>query len=189
MSTLTVLASPADVYSAEEGSLNVRELNHATNKIHQKRAEKGGKKAKVDENGDNNGGGNGNGDNLNVNPTQAGLPVKGAKGKLEPDAALQANKPEPGAKKAFTAVQLKLQGKCVFVDPLGGDFRQELIPARLVECDGTNSQKFNLETSGKHIDDTSGKVVLIRSVLVCTLSGFLAFQAPMCQASLFDGTH
>lgn len=171
MSAIAVSASLSAIDS-ENGSLNVRDVrdvDHLSHTLIQKRA----KKAKDQENGNNNGDGQGgegadagSKDKLNVNPTQAGLPVKGAKGKLKPDSAAEANPPESGTKKAFTAVQLKSGGKCLFVDPLAGNFRQNLIPARMAECDGTKSQKFNLETTGKHIKDKTGENALIRSVLV-----------------------
>ncbi|QSZ29274.1 hypothetical protein DSL72_003786 [Monilinia vaccinii-corymbosi] len=81
----------------------------------------------------------------------APLPVSRAGGVLDPSAAAEANAVDKTAVKAFSSVALKdASGKCLFVDPTAGDFRQNLIPITLQACDGSQNQAWDIVTSGKH---------------------------------------
>ncbi|KAL7625941.1 hypothetical protein AAE478_002710 [Parahypoxylon ruwenzoriense] len=84
------------------------------------------------------------------NPTEA-VPVSRAGGVLQPTAAAEANQRDDTATRAFTSVSIRApNGECLFIDPNGGDFRQNLIPVSLVECAGTPNEEFDIITAGKH---------------------------------------
>ncbi|EHA52980.1 hypothetical protein MGG_12906 [Pyricularia oryzae 70-15] len=97
------------------------------------------------------------------NPTAA-VPVSRAGGTLNPTAAAEANERDDTATRAFTSVSIQTSsGKCLFVDPTAGDFRQNLIPVSLVDCSGTPNEKFDLITAGKH-NDAKGAALLVSSL-------------------------
>jgi hypothetical protein len=52
-------------------------------------------------------------------------------------------------------------GRCLFVNPLAGDFRQNLIPVELVECGEQPNQKWDVVTAGKHNDGDAGRALLV----------------------------
>lgn len=84
------------------------------------------------------------------NPTQT-VPVSRAGGVLNPTAAAEANTRDDTATRAFSDVSLKsADGRCLFIDPTAGDFRENLIPVQLKECDGSANEKFDIITAGKH---------------------------------------
>lgn len=53
------------------------------------------------------------------------------------------------------------------MDPLAGDFRQNLIPVTLKACDGSTEQSFDVVTKGKHNDGLEGGVLVV-SAAVCS---------------------
>ncbi|TLD04998.1 uncharacterized protein PgNI_09510 [Pyricularia grisea] len=109
------------------------------------------------------GSGNGNAVVAIPNPTSA-VPVSRAGGTLNPTAAAEANERDDTATRAFTGVSIQTSGgKCLFVDPTAGDFRQNLIPVSLVDCSGTPNEKFDLITAGKH-NDAKGAALLVSSL-------------------------
>jgi hypothetical protein len=94
------------------------------------------------------------------NPTTP-VSVSRAGGVLNPSAAAEANAFDNTATRAFTSVQLKsADGKCLFIDPTAGDFRENLIPITLKACDGSENEKFDFITAGKHINVANSTLVV-----------------------------
>lgn len=86
-----------------------------------------------------------------ANPT-ASVPVSRAGGVLQPSAAAEANPRDDTATRAFSSVTIKdASGQCLFIDPTSGDFRQNLIPVQVQDCDGIAGEKFDLITAGVHV--------------------------------------
>ncbi|KAK4217411.1 hypothetical protein QBC37DRAFT_53776 [Rhypophila decipiens] len=110
----------------------------------------GGENGVGNGNDNDNGAGNGNGGIPSVNPTEP-VPVSRAGGRLNPTAAAEAHQRDDTATRAFTGVEIRdPDGKCLFVDPTAGDFRQNLIPISSVECSGSPNEKWDVITAGKH---------------------------------------
>ncbi|KAF9877872.1 hypothetical protein CkaCkLH20_04448 [Colletotrichum karsti] len=114
------------------------------------------------------GNGNGNGaQNGNIpaaNPTEP-VPVSRAGGTLNPSAAAEANEFDNTATRAFTKAFIRApNGKCLSIDPTAGDFRQNLIPVALVECNGSANEQFDIITKGKHNDGKDGAALVVSSL-------------------------
>ncbi|KLU89171.1 hypothetical protein MAPG_08145 [Magnaporthiopsis poae ATCC 64411] len=121
--------------------------------------------------GGNSGGGNNNGNNGNgsgnsiPNPTTP-VPVSRAGGKLQPSAAAEAQERDGGAQRSLSNVQIRApDGRCLFVDPTAGDFRQNLIPVAAAPCAGTPNERFDVVTRGKHNDGRAGGSLLVSSLM------------------------
>ncbi|CAG8645218.1 369_t:CDS:2, partial [Acaulospora colombiana] len=70
---------------------------------------------------------------------------------LDQAATAQAQQRDNTATRALTAVPIKTSsGKCLFVDPTTGDFRANLIPVQIKDCDGSAGQQWDVITAGKH---------------------------------------
>ncbi|KAL0931330.1 ricin-type beta-trefoil lectin domain-containing protein [Colletotrichum truncatum] len=118
-------------------------------------------------NGGGNGGGNGNGNgNLPAaNPTTP-VPVSRAGGTLNPTAAAEAHAFDDTATREFTKVAIRAaNGQCLSVNPTAGDFRQNLIPVALAECNGTPNQQWDIVTKGKHNDGKDGAALVVSSLM------------------------
>ncbi len=99
------------------------------------------------------------------NTTLQAVPVARAGGVLNPQAATAANVRDGTATRAFSSATLKAaNGQCLFIDPLAGDFRQNLIPVQLKACDGSANEKFDIITAGKH--NSAANSMLVVSSLV-----------------------
>ncbi len=110
------------------------------------------------------------------NTSLTAVPVARAGGVLNPAAAAAANVRDPTATRAFTSASLKTaNGQCLFIDPLAGDFRQNLIPVLLKACDGSAGEKFDIVTAGKH-NDAKGSTLVVSSLV----SSFLTPTAGGC---------
>ncbi|KAH8164357.1 hypothetical protein CIB48_g3910 [Xylaria polymorpha] len=84
------------------------------------------------------------------NPTDA-VPVSRAGGVLQPSAVAESHQRDDTATRAFSSVSIQSpDGRCLFIDPTAGDFRENLIPVSLVSCAGTPNEKFDIITAGKH---------------------------------------
>ncbi|KAF7295440.1 hypothetical protein MIND_01083800 [Mycena indigotica] len=84
--------------------------------------------------------------------------------KLDPAATAEAHQRDNTATRAFTAVPIKASnGLCWSVDPESGDFRSNLTPVTLVECNGSPNQKWDVITEGKHTN-TPGKAIVVSSL-------------------------
>jgi len=83
---------------------------------------------------------------------------------LNPAAVAEAHKRDNTATRAFSNIQIKTSdGKCLFIDPLSGDFRQNLIPIQTATCDGSANQMFDVITKGKH-NNRPGNAIIVSSL-------------------------
>ncbi|KAH8835126.1 hypothetical protein DL96DRAFT_1675277 [Flagelloscypha sp. PMI_526] len=70
---------------------------------------------------------------------------------LDQAATAEAQQFDATATRAFTATEIKTSdGQCFTIDPLGGDFRQNLIPVTTSACTGAKEQQWDIITAGKH---------------------------------------
>ena len=96
-----------------------------------------------------------------TNPTEP-VPVSRAGGTLNPSAAAEAHEFDSTATRLIESINIRASdGRCLFVDPTAGDFRQNLIPVELKECSEDPNQKFDLITEGKHNNGNAGRVLLM----------------------------
>lgn len=87
--------------------------------------------------------------------------VSRAGGVLQPSAAAESNQFDSTATRAFTSVSIKSStGKCLFIDPLAGDFRQNLIPIKVQTCTGSANEKFDFITKGVHNNVANSTLVV-----------------------------
>ncbi len=108
-----------------------------------------------------------------ANPTEA-VPVSRAGGVLQPTAVAESHQRDDTATRAFESISIQSpDGRCLFIDPTAGDFRENLIPVSLVRCAGTPNEKFDIITSGKH--NTADNSALIVSSLVSPMSCDIGF--------------
>ncbi|KAI1269107.1 hypothetical protein F5Y18DRAFT_414971 [Xylariaceae sp. FL1019] len=97
------------------------------------------------------------------NPTVP-VPVSGAGGTLNPTAVAESQAFDTTATRAFTAISIQApDGRCLFIDPTAGDFRENLIPISLVSCGGTPNEKFDIITSGKH-NNANASALMVSSL-------------------------
>ncbi len=100
------------------------------------------------------------------NPTTP-VPVSGAGGILQPSSAAEANQRDNTATRAFSSVSLQASnGQCLFIDPTAGDFRQNLIPVNLQDCNGSLNEKFDLITADIH-NNTPNTTLVVSSLVSC----------------------
>lgn len=91
--------------------------------------------------------------------------VARAGGVLNVEAAAEANSRDDTATRAFSSVSIKSSdGQCLFIDPAAGDFRENLIPVKLKQCDGSAGEKFDIITAGKHISQPKSMLVVSTAV-------------------------
>ncbi|KAF9052176.1 hypothetical protein BDP27DRAFT_1386363 [Rhodocollybia butyracea] len=70
---------------------------------------------------------------------------------LNPTDVAQAQVRDNTATRAFSAAQIQTaEGECLAVDPASGDFRENLIPIQIVACNGSDTQQWDIITSGVH---------------------------------------
>ncbi|KAF2972431.1 hypothetical protein GQX73_g1077 [Xylaria multiplex] len=99
-----------------------------------------------------------------ANPTEA-VPVSRAGGVLQPTAVAESHQRDDTATRAFTSVSIQSpDGRCLFIDPTAGDFRENLIPVSLVRCAGTPNEKFDIVTAGKH-NNAENSALLVSSLM------------------------
>ncbi|EJD40866.1 hypothetical protein AURDEDRAFT_186829 [Auricularia subglabra TFB-10046 SS5] len=92
-------------------------------------------------------------------------PLLSRQTRLDPEAVAEAQQRDNTATRAFSAVPIKTSdGQCLTVDPLGGDFRQNLVPVAAAACDGSANQQFDVITSGKH-NDQPGQALIVSTPL------------------------
>lgn len=60
-------------------------------------------------------------------------------------------------------------GLCFAVDPLSGDFRENLTPVQLLPCNGTQGQQWDVITAGVH-NDVPGTALIVSSLVSITIS-------------------
>ncbi|KAJ8079085.1 hypothetical protein PM082_013372 [Marasmius tenuissimus] len=85
--------------------------------------------------------------------------------RIDEQATAEAQQRDDTATRAFTASEIKTaDGQCLSVDPLGGDFRQNLIPIQVATCDGSDNQKWDVITAGKH-NNQPGNALVVSSLI------------------------
>jgi hypothetical protein len=55
-------------------------------------------------------------------------------------------------------------GQCLFVDPLSGDFRENLTPIQVGACDGSQAQEWDVITAGKH-NNVAGSALIVSGLV------------------------
>lgn len=82
---------------------------------------------------------------------------------LDPTAVAEAQVRDDTATRAFSSAQIQDSiGQCLTIDPLSGDFRENLIPVTVQACDGSAGQQFDVITSGVH-DNVAGAALIVSS--------------------------
>lgn len=90
--------------------------------------------------------------------------VAGAGGVLNPSAVAEAQPRDNTATRALTAAQIKTStGQCLDVDPLSGDFRENLIPIQIKDCDGSAGQQWDVITAGVH-NNVKGQALIVSTL-------------------------
>lgn len=88
--------------------------------------------------------------------------------RIDEKATEEAQQRDNTATRAFTASEIKTaDGRCLSVDPLGGDFRQNLIPIQVLTCDGSDNQKWDVITAGKHNNQPGNALIVSSSINGC----------------------
>ncbi|TFK80260.1 hypothetical protein K466DRAFT_667761 [Polyporus arcularius HHB13444] len=83
---------------------------------------------------------------------------------LDVAATLEAQPRDDTATRALTATTIKTSsGKCLSVDPLSGDFRENLTPVTFADCDGSANQQWDVITAGKH-QNTPGQANIVSTL-------------------------
>ncbi|KAH8596874.1 hypothetical protein B0O99DRAFT_569473 [Bisporella sp. PMI_857] len=81
--------------------------------------------------------------------------------KLDEAATAEAHVRDDTATRAFAGIEIKTSdGRCAFVDELSGDFRANLLPIQVATCDGSEGQKWDIITAGKHNDQPGTMLVV-----------------------------
>jgi hypothetical protein len=94
--------------------------------------------------------------------------------KLDEAATAEAHVRDDTATRAFAGIEIKTSdGRCAFVDELSGDFRANLLPIQVATCDGSEGQKWDIITAGKHNDQPGTMLVVSTLVSIpCSYSFF-----------------
>jgi hypothetical protein len=80
---------------------------------------------------------------------------------LNQAATEEAQQRDDTATRAFSSVPIKTSnGQCLFVDELSGDFRANLTPIQVGDCDGSDNQAWDVITEGKH-NDQAGSTLIV----------------------------
>jgi hypothetical protein len=80
---------------------------------------------------------------------------------LDPAAVAQAQVRDDTATRAFSAAQIQTAGgQCLAVDPASGDFRENLIPIQVAACNGSDTQQWDIITSGVHNNEPGFALVV-----------------------------
>jgi hypothetical protein len=121
-------------------------------------------------------------------PSPAQVPVRPTAGiatgvKLDAAAVTEAHQRDNTATRSFTGAAIKVSasqthnmrttsdriiqtsdGQCLFVDPTSGDFRENLTPVQIKPCNGSDGQKWDVITAGKHNDQPGFALVVSSQV-------------------------
>ncbi|KAF7559443.1 hypothetical protein G7046_g4722 [Stylonectria norvegica] len=82
----------------------------------------------------------------------------------------EAQQRDSTATRAFANVKIKTStGKCLFVDKLSGDFRANLTPVQIADCDSTDGQGWDIITAGKH-NDQEGQMLVVNTLTQACLN-------------------
>ncbi|RDW85159.1 hypothetical protein BP6252_02749 [Coleophoma cylindrospora] len=76
----------------------------------------------------------------------------------------EAQQRDATATRAFSSTTIKTStGQCLSVDELSGDFRANLTPIQVKDCDGSTGQAWDIITKGKH-DDQAGTMLIVNTL-------------------------
>ncbi|KAI1206629.1 uncharacterized protein F4807DRAFT_228113 [Annulohypoxylon truncatum] len=76
----------------------------------------------------------------------------------------EAQQPDYTATKVLSGTQIRTSdGRCLFVDELSGDFRANLTPVQVAECDSTDGQGWDVITAGKH-NNVQGSALIVSTL-------------------------
>ncbi|KAI9839108.1 MAG: hypothetical protein M1838_004393 [Thelocarpon superellum] len=68
------------------------------------------------------------------------------------------------ATRAFSSIPIKTSnGQCLFVDELSGDFRANLNPIQVANCDGSTGQQWDIITQGVH-NNVAGAMLVVNTL-------------------------
>lgn len=97
-----------------------------------------------------------------ANATESAAPDSGAGNKIDQTATEEAQQRDDTAVRAVSNTKIRASnGQCLSVDPTAGDFRMNLIPVALTDCNDPTT--WDIITSGKHNDGSGGDAALIVS--------------------------
>ncbi|KAF7971192.1 hypothetical protein HWV62_21872 [Athelia sp. TMB] len=89
--------------------------------------------------------------------------VSGAGGVLNPSAVAESNPRDNTATRAFSSAAITTaDGECLTINPLAGDFRENLIPVTATACDGSAGQQWDVITAGVH-NNVPGAALFVSS--------------------------
>lgn len=87
---------------------------------------------------------------------------------LDAAAVAEAQPRDDTATRAFSNVQITTSdGRCLFVDPLSGDFRENLTPIQVAACGSTNGQGWDVITAGKHNNIANSALIVSTLTEAC----------------------
>lgn len=87
---------------------------------------------------------------------------------LDQAAADEAQQRDDTATRAFSNVQITTSdGRCLFVDKLSGDFRENLAPVQIAACGSADGQGWDAITAGEHISATNSMLVVSTLTQAC----------------------
>ncbi|KAI0794501.1 hypothetical protein C8Q74DRAFT_1327011 [Fomes fomentarius] len=88
--------------------------------------------------------------------------------KLDPGATAEAQKRDDGATRAFSGSAIKTgDGRCLQVTSGAGDFRENLAPIEVADCNGSQGQQFDLITKGAHNDQANTALIVSSLTQAC----------------------
>ncbi|KAJ7484522.1 hypothetical protein FB451DRAFT_1436373 [Mycena latifolia] len=91
-------------------------------------------------------------------------PLERREATLNQAAVAEAQKKDNTATRAFTATTITTSdGKCLSVDPLSGDFRENLTPVTAAACNGSPNQQWDVITAGIH-NNVKGQALIVSSL-------------------------
>lgn len=104
---------------------------------------------------------------------------------LNEEATAEAHQRDATATRAFSDVQIRTSdGRCLFVDPLSGDFRANLTPVQIADCGSTDGQGWDVITAGEH-NDQAGQMLIVSTLTQACLN-FDPRRADGNQVNLFS---
>ncbi|ERS97332.1 hypothetical protein HMPREF1624_06664 [Sporothrix schenckii ATCC 58251] len=87
---------------------------------------------------------------------------------LDAAAVAEAQQRDDTATRAFSNVQITTaDGRCLFVDKLSGDFRENLTPVQVAACGSTDGQGWDVITAGKHNNVANAALVVSTLTNAC----------------------
>ncbi|CAK5277573.1 unnamed protein product [Mycena citricolor] len=89
---------------------------------------------------------------------------------LDATATAEAQRRDATATRAFSGVPIKTSsGKCLSVNPFSGDFRENLTPVNLVDCNGSANQTWDVITAGVH-NNAPGTALIVSALTQACLN-------------------